>query len=113
MRFFDAITLFLEGEHVNRNYIPSRIQVFHVKTGNGFFQQKCLEKCINQTAPNTVSHLYIADDMFINITKMSQLSLSKIWYIPVSVHTFGDTSTFHDWHGGIIPMVVKHSTTDL
>eukprot|EP00731_Ephydatia_muelleri_P036127 Em0203g2a len=106
MRFFNAITLFLEGKHVNRNYIPSHIQVFHVQTGNGFFQQRCIEKCINQIAPNTVSHLYIADDMFINITKMSQLSLSKIWFIPVSVYKFGDTSTFHDWpwwdysHGG-------------
>ena len=106
MRFFDAITLFLEGKHVNRNYIPSHIQVFHVETGNGFFQQRCIEKCINQIAPNTVSHLYISDDMFINITKMSQLSLLKIWFIPVSVYKFGDTSTFHDWpwwdytHGG-------------
>ena len=106
MRFFDAITLFLEGRRVSHNYIPSHIQVFHVKTGNGFYQQRCLAKCINQTAPNTVSHLYIADDMFINITKMSQLSLLKIWFIPVSVLTFGNGSKINDWywwgyfHGG-------------
>ena len=96
MRFFDAITLFLEGEHVNHTYIPSHIQVFHVKTRNGILQQISLELCINQVVPNTVSHLYISDDMFINITKMSELSLSNIWFIPLSVHTFGDDSTFHD-----------------
>ena len=102
MRFFDAITLFVEGEHVNHTYIPSHIQVFHVKTRNGILQQISLELCINQVVPNTVSHLYISDDMFINITKMSGLYLSKIWFIPLSVHTFGDDSTFHDgwnWWG--------------
>ena len=98
MRFFDVITLFIEGEHAPHTYIPSHIQVFHVKTGSGFLQQRCVELCINQTAPNTVSHLYIADDMFINIAKMSHLSLSKIWFIPLSVHTFGVDSSFVGWY---------------
>ena len=98
MRFFDVITLFFEGEPAPHTYIPSHIQIFYVRTGNGFLQQRCVELCINQTAPNTVSHLYIADDMFINIAKMSQLSLSKIWFIPISVHTFGDDSSFSGWY---------------
>ena len=107
MRFFDNITLFLDQERVPDMYIPAHIQVFQVKTGNGFFQQRCIELCINQTARNIVSHLYIADDMFINIAKMSQLSLSNIWFIPITALPFGNGLKINDWywwsyyHGGL------------
>ena len=96
MLFFDVITLFFEGESKNSTYIPSHIQVFHVSTENGYYQQRSLELCLKRFVTNVTSHLYIADDMFINIAKMSQLSLSKIWFIPMSVHKLGKNLKFKD-----------------
>ena len=96
MRFFDVITLFFEGESKISTYIPSHIEVFHVSTEHGHYQQRSLELCLKRFVTNVTSHLYIADDMFINITKMSQLSLSKIWFIPMSEHTFGGDSILGD-----------------
>jgi hypothetical protein len=80
--FFKNISLIFDG-HPNYNFtsVPSFVNVMFCDSHLGWYQQKCIRKCIQQNDSETEGHLYIADDMFINITKMAELPKSKIWYV--------------------------------
>ena len=80
--FFKIISLIFDG-HPNYNYtsVPPFVNVMFCDSHWGWYQQKCIRKCIQQNYSEAEGHLYISDDMFINITKMAELPKSKIWYV--------------------------------
>ena len=89
--FFEDILLIFDG-HPNYAFssVPSFVDVLFCNSHMGWYQHKCIRKCIQQGTVNTRGHLYISDDMFINITKMEELPVSKVWflrsaYIPFSL----------------------------
>ena len=80
--FFKNITLIFDG-HPNYNFssVPDFVNVLLCNSNWAWYQHKCIRKCIQHNNSETEGHLYIADDMFINITKMAELDKSKIWFI--------------------------------
>ena len=80
--FFQKISLIFDGTPTyNLSWIPSFVKVIECDSHLGWFQHKCIKKCIQQNISNIEGYMYIADDMFINITKMAKLPRSKIWFL--------------------------------
>ena len=82
LRFFDSIVLLYDGEWPNwtPEYIPEGVRSIQVDTYHGWFQQRALFECLKLGQRSNLSTLYIPDDMFINISMLSQYSSSKVWY---------------------------------
>ena len=105
MRFFNSILLLIEGELPNEAVegIPSSVRAISVETGYGWYQQRSLLKCLQNGNSNVTSYLYIADDMFINISMLSTLLTSKVWLIEPRVFNFHDLASNGDhwywWQG--------------
>ena len=89
--FFNHITL-ISGTKIIKtkpSIVPDPVQVINCDSYYGRLQQKCLRACLQNPASNSVrGFLYIADDMFINITKMGQLDQTKLWTIPIEVYNY-------------------------
>ena len=103
--FFNHIMLLFEGDWPEKpNYIPKKITFSGCKSKDGWFQQHCLLICLNETWKNRdkpEGYLYIADDMFVNLTKMSLLPLSHVWYInPKSMNYTARASLRNIWNWG-------------
>ena len=101
--FFNHIMLLFEGDWSEKpNYIPQNITFSGCKSKAGWFQQHCLLICLNETWQNgdkPEGYLYIADDMFVNLTKMSLLPLSHVWYInPDQMNYTARASVRNTWH---------------
>ena len=101
--FFNHIMLLFEGDWSEKpNYIPQNITFSGCKSKDGWFQQHCLLICLNETWQNgdkPEGYLYIADDMFVNLTKMSLLPLSHVWYInPDLMNYTARASVRNTWH---------------
>ena len=96
MRFFDRIILLYDGEWPNttEHYIPKNVQYIAISTYNGWFQQKALYRCLKEGAKHGISSIYVADDMFINITKMSDFSKSTVWLTRGVYYNFSNPSEF-------------------
>ena len=79
--FFRKITLIFGGQTSDTSsWIPNYVQVLSCESYLGWYQHKCIRKCIQEHDNKTEGFLYIADDMFINITKMATYPKNKIWY---------------------------------
>lgn len=80
--FFKHISLVFDG-HPNYNFssVPSFVDILFCDSHLGFYQHKCIRQCIQQTNSDTEGYLYISDDMFINITKMTALPKTEIWFL--------------------------------
>ena len=103
--FFNHIMLLFEGDWSEKpNYIPQNITFSGCKSNNGLFQQHCLLICLNETWDNgdkPEGYLYIADDMFVNLTKMSLLPVSHVWYInPDQMNYTARASVRNTWKWG-------------
>ena len=84
LQFFSHITL-ISGTQliVKPHFVPDSVQVFNCDSYYGWYQQKCLRICLENPASDRVEgFLYVADDMFIDVAKMSQLDRNKLWMIP-------------------------------
>ena len=79
--YFKDITIIFDG-HPKYNFssVPVFVNVLLCESHFGWYQHKCIQQCIQQNNSATEGHLYISDDMFINITKMVELDKSKIWF---------------------------------
>ena len=87
--FFVKITLIFDGNpQYNFSSLPSFAKVLFCDSHLGWYQHKCIRKCINQGSNETQGYLYISDDMFINITKMAQLPRSKVWFLENAKKSF-------------------------
>ena len=85
IHFFNHITLISGTEIVTKaNFIPDFVQLFNCNSNEGRYQHRCLKMCLENPARESVEgFLYIADDMFVDIAKMSKLDRTKLWAIPV------------------------------
>ena len=99
--FFDHIMLLFDGDWNEKpSYIPTNISFSGCKSSNGWFQQRCLPICFKKTwvGKEPVGYLYISDDMFINLTMMSSLPLSKMWYLETPTIHYKNKGSLKDWH---------------
>ena len=90
LHFFNHITLISGTEIVTKpHFVPDSVQVLNCDSYYGWYQQKCLRSCMENPASDSVEgFLYIADDMFINITKMGQLNRNKLWTISIEIYNY-------------------------
>lgn len=87
--FFKHIFLIFDGPPKNDlPLIPSFVKVLSCESYIGWYQHKCIQKCIHQNESNTEGFLYLADDMFINISKMADLQKDKIWFLQNNKKSF-------------------------
>ena len=87
LHFFNHITVISGTESITKPYFaPDSVQVFYCDSYNGWYKHRCLRICLENPANESVEgFLFIADDMFVNITKMSQLDRTKLWIIPMVI----------------------------
>ena len=91
LQFFNHITLISGTKvlHAKPSIVPDSVQVLNCQSYYGRHQQKCIRTCLENPASDSVEgFLYIADDMFINISKMGQLDRDKLWTIPIEVYNY-------------------------
>ena len=103
--FFNHIMLLFDGEWGEKpDYLPKNIKFSGCKSTNGWYQHYCLRICLNETWDEDgepKGYLYIADDMFVNLTKMSFLPLSKVWFIgATNINYTAKASLGNSWHWG-------------
>ena len=100
--FFNHVMLLFDGDWYEKpSYIPENVAFSGCRSHNGWFQQHCLSICLNETWENgdkPEGYLYIADDMFINLTKMSMLPLSKVWYLNMRTINYTARASLKKWH---------------
>ena len=79
--FFENITLIFDGANWERpDFVPKFVNFISCDSHVGWYQQKCIRLCMQQGTEETKGYLYIADDMFINLTMMADLPTTKIWF---------------------------------
>ena len=103
--FFNHIMLLFDGEWSEKpDYLPKNIKFSGCKSTNGWYQHYCLRICLNEAWDEDgepEGYLYIADDMFVNLTKMSLLPLSKVWFIgATNINYTARASLGNSWHWG-------------
>jgi len=60
---------------------PDFVEIIRCDSSNGWYQHKCILQCLQSGHYDPKGYLYIADDMFINITMMSEYPIDKIWFV--------------------------------
>ena len=81
--FFSHFTLLFDGDPARTKrpkYLPNYVNVLGCDSHVGWYQHKCIRTCIQQGTTETKGFLYIPDDMFINVSKMAELPISKVWF---------------------------------
>ncbi|XP_064407012.1 uncharacterized protein LOC135351834 [Halichondria panicea] len=92
--FFKNITVILNGDNFIRpDYVPEFVDVISCDSYYGWYQHKCIRSCIQRGSDDTEGFLYIADDMFINLTKMAELPTTKLWTIGSRVCSYSSIQT--------------------
>jgi len=82
--FFKNIKFFYDGEQGTvANSSLSFVDIMRCDSHLGWYQHKCIQQCINEGTDTTKGYMYISDDMFINITAMADLPISKIWFTTI------------------------------
>ena len=105
LQFFKHILILFDGKWLKKpNFIPHNVAFSGCHSKNGWYQHVCLKTCLQQTkkSRDVSGYLFIADDMFLNLTRMSTYSRSKLWYIKTSTCNYTELITKHpkDWHWG-------------
>ena len=91
--FFSHLTFLFDGDPAETKrpkYLPSYVDVFGCDSHVGLYQHRCIQTCIQQGTNETKGFLYIADDMFINVSKMAELPTSKVWFTGSTVRKYSD-----------------------
>ena len=90
--FFKDITFFFDGakwESQRPDYLPEFVNLISCDSHVGWYQHKCLRLCLQQGTEETKGHLYIADDMFINLTMMADLpTTTMVWYVGMAQDSY-------------------------
>ena len=107
--FFKNITLIFNGDNWSRpDYVPEFVDVISCDSHRGWYQHKCIRSCIQRGSEETKGFLYIADDMFINLTKMAELPTTKLWsvgsYATTHQYRFQATKVANGTGGILRPM---------
>ncbi|XP_064383072.1 uncharacterized protein LOC135331756 [Halichondria panicea] len=86
--FFKKITLIFDGYWSRPDYVPELVDFISCDSHIGWYQHKCIRTCIQRGSEETKGFLYIADDMFINLTKMAELPTTKLWMVDSEVCSY-------------------------
>lgn len=80
--FFNHITVLFDGVWKEKpTFVPDYVNFIGCESHLGWYQHRCVRKCLIEASSRDTGSLYIADDMFINLSKMANLSSSNLWYI--------------------------------
>ena len=97
--FFDKISY--SGPIPKPSYLDNDIQYIHCKNArNGESQQRCLLAHL-EAYPDAEGYLYIADDAFVDLSRMSKLPRDMVWYLHGTVMDVRNRQTFD---GNIYPI---------
>ena len=100
--FFNHIMLLFDGDWNEKpSYIPKNVTFSGCRSVDGELQHLCLPICLNETwgdEGEPVGYLYIADDMFVNLTMMSLLPLSNLWYLKMGTINYTKRASLKNWH---------------
>ena len=92
--FFNHITLIFDGKWDKKpDYLPEYVKFFGCQSHIGWYMQKCMNLCLSQPSDSIKGYLFVADDMFVNLNKMKNLDLTKLWYIEPIVYKYSDLLT--------------------
>ena len=79
--FFRDITFIFDGANRERpDFLPEFVDFITCDSHVGWYQHKCIRSCMHRGTEETKGYLYIADDMFINLTMMADLPTDKILF---------------------------------
>ena len=82
LRFFDRIMVLFDGEWPEKpSFIPEYVNFSECRSNRGHFQQVCLRTCLTNGGRNVEGYLFVADDIFVNLSRMSTLPRSKLWFV--------------------------------
>ena len=93
--FFSHLTLLFDGDPAGTKrpiakYLSSYVDVLGCDSHVGWYQHKCIRRCLQQGTTETKGFLYIADDMFIDVSNMAELPTSKVWFIPPGIAKYSE-----------------------
>ena len=98
LRFFDNIMLLFDGEWPEKpSFIPEYVNFSECISRHGAVQHKCLRTCLTSGARNVEGYLFVADDIFVNLSRMSTLPRSKLWFVGMGVYDYTNQSAFTHW----------------
>ena len=98
LRFFDEIMLLFDGEWPEKpSFIPEYVNFSECRSSHGYFQHKCLHTCLTNGARNVEGYLFVADDIFVNLSRMSTLPRSKLWFVDMDVYNYTNKAAFTHW----------------
>ena len=79
--FFRDITFIFDGARWKKpDSLPEFVDFIGCDSHQGWYQHKCIRSCMHRGTEETKGYLYIADDMFINLTMMADLPREKVWF---------------------------------
>ena len=79
--FFRGITFIFDGANRERpDFLPEFVDFITCDSHVGWYQHKCIRSCMHRGTKEIKGYLYIADDMFINLTMMAVLPTEKVWF---------------------------------
>lgn len=100
LRYFSSIMLLYDGDWPGgiSKYYPEGVTEMKVNTHQGWYQQRALYECLKRGQKSNLHTLYIPDDMFVNISKLSaKNSLSSVWFTGGHYNDFTiQAQVFHD-----------------
>ena len=87
--FFRNITFILGAANEKRpDFLPEFVDFISCDSHLGWYQHKCIRSCMQRGSEDTKGYFYIADDMFINVTKLANLPRTKVWIIEMAVRNY-------------------------
>ena len=99
LRFFDNIMLLFDGKWPEKpSFIPEYVNFSECRSDRGQFQHVCLRTCLTNGGRNVEGYLFVADDVFVNLSRMSTLPRSKLWYFDMKwVYDYTNKDAFTGW----------------
>ena len=99
LRFFDNIMLLFDGKWPEKpSFIPEYVNFSECRSRHGHFQHVCLRTCLANGGRNVEGYLFIADDIFVNLSLMSTLPQSKLWFVDMKwVYDYTNKAAFTGW----------------
>ena len=99
LQFFDNIMLLFDGEWPEKpSFIPEYVNFSECRSDRGHFQHVCLRTCLTNGGRKVEGYLYIADDIFVNLSRMSTLQRSKLWFVDMKwVYDYTNKDAFTGW----------------
>ena len=95
-QYFDRISY--TGSIPRPDYISEEIQYIQCNENQtGYFQQKCIVAHL-ESFPSEDGYLYIADDAFIDFSRLSKMPFDKIWIQEGQRYNITNAKEFKGWY---------------